>query len=296
MLLLTLLPVLAPVFIATAIGVVWAKSGADYPSDFIGRLVMNIGTPCLIVASLAQTDVELASISRVALAAALTIFLTGVMGALILRSSGKPLATYLPPLILPNNGNMGLPVCLFAFGDQGLALALGYFLVMMVSTFTFGITLVAGGGSWRATASQVLRQPVLWAMVVGLCVLLMDIALPQWVINTVDLLGGFAIPLMMITLGVSLGRLKVTRWRGSVVYSSLRIGGGLLVGWGVAWGLGLEGVERGVVLLQSAMPVAVFTYLLALRYQRDPQEVAAMVVASTGLAFFTLPIILWWVL
>ncbi len=296
MLLLTLLPVLAPVFIATAIGVVWAKSGAEYPSDFIGKLVMNIGTPCLIVSSLAHTDVELASISRVALAAALTIFFTGVIGAVILRLLGQPLATYLPPLILPNNGNMGLPVCLFAFGDQGLALALGYFLVMMLSTFTFGITLVAGSGDWRRTASQVIRQPVLWAMVIGIAVLLADAGLPKWIANTVDLLGGFAIPLMMITLGVSLGRLKVKRWHRSVVYSVLRIGGGLLVGWAVALALGLTGVERGVVLLQSAMPVAVFTYLLALRYERDPQEVAAMVVASTVLAFAVLPVILWWLL
>ncbi|WP_041523833.1 AEC family transporter [Gilvimarinus agarilyticus] len=294
--LLTLLPILAPVFIATAVGFIWARSGAEYPSDFIGRLVMTVGTPCLIVSSMASTDVELASITRVALAAALVLGLTGVLAYGVLRVKGFDVATYLPPIVLPNNGNMGLPVCLFAFGEQGLALALGYFLVMMFITFTMGLAVVAGGHGPRAMARAVLSQPVLWAMLLALALLFSDTPVPLWLANTLDLLGGFAIPLMMITLGVSLGRLKVKKLKYSVIFSAMRIGGGLAIAYAVVTALGLTGVERGVVLLQSAMPVAVFTYILSLRYERDYQEVAAMVVTSTAMAFITLPVILAWVL
>tara|TARA_R110000850_G_scaffold250664_2_gene375813 strand:+ start:2988 stop:3902 length:915 start_codon:yes stop_codon:yes gene_type:complete len=295
-LLLTLLPILAPVFIATAVGFIWARSGAEYPSDFIGRLVMTVGTPCLIVSSMASTDVELASISRVALAAALVLVLTGVLAYGVLRVKGFDVATYLPPIVLPNNGNMGLPVCLFAFGEQGLALALGYFLVMMFLTFTVGLAVVAGGHGPRAMVRAVISQPVLWAMLLALALLFSDTSVPLWLANTLDLLGGFAIPLMMITLGVSLGRLKVKKLKYSVIFSVMRIGGGLAIAYAVVTALGLSGVERGVVLLQSAMPVAVFTYILSLRYERDYQEVAAMVVTSTAMAFISLPIILAWVL
>ncbi|WP_339899845.1 AEC family transporter [uncultured Gilvimarinus sp.] len=294
--LLTLLPILAPVFIATAVGFIWARSGAEYPSDFIGRLVMTVGTPCLIVSSMASTDVELASISRVALAAALVLVLTGVLAYGVLRVKGFDVATYLPPIVLPNNGNMGLPVCLFAFGEQGLALALGYFLVMMFLTFTVGLAVVAGGHGPRAMVRAVISQPVLWAMLLALALLFSDTSVPLWLANTLDLLGGFAIPLMMITLGVSLGRLKVKKLKYSVIFSVMRIGGGLAIAYAVVTALGLSGVERGVVLLQSAMPVAVFTYILSLRYERDYQEVAAMVVTSTAMAFISLPIILAWVL
>lgn len=292
----SILPVLAPVWIATAIGFIWARTGKDYPSDFIGRLVINIGTPCLIIDSLAQTDVQLASLYRVAIAAAGVFLLTGLVFALLLRLAGLSIPTYLPPTVLPNNGNMGLPVCLFAFGDEGLALALGYFLVMMLFTFTFGIAVVAGGGRWRDFLLSVVRQPVLWAMAIAVSILVGDWPLPLWLVNTLDLLGGFAIPLMMITLGVSLARLKINRWHRSVVFSLMRLLGGFAAGWLVCRGLGLEGVERGVVLLQSAMPVAVFSYLLALRYERDHQEVAAIVIASTLLAFLGLPLLLWWVM
>ncbi|MBU2886283.1 AEC family transporter, partial [Gilvimarinus agarilyticus] len=167
MIVLSLLPILAPVFIATGIGFIWARMGKDFPSDFIGRLVINIGTPCLIIASMAQTDVQLASIYRVALAAIGVFLITGIGFASLLKLSGQSIRTYLPPTVLPNNGNMGLPVCLFAFGEQGLALALGYFLVMMMFTFTAGIAMVAGGGRWQELAISVARQPVLWAMVIA---------------------------------------------------------------------------------------------------------------------------------
>ncbi|MDO6747744.1 AEC family transporter [Gilvimarinus sp. 1_MG-2023] len=296
MIVLSLLPILAPVFIATGIGFIWARMGKDFPSDFIGRLVINIGTPCLIIASMAQTDVQLASIYRVALAAIGVFLITGIGFASLLKLSGQSIRTYLPPTVLPNNGNMGLPVCLFAFGEQGLALALGYFLVMMMFTFTAGIAMVAGGGRWQELAISVARQPVLWAMVIAVGVLLSDWTLPLWLANTLDLLGGFTIPLMMITLGVSLARLKVTRWYRSVLFSVMRLAGGLLAGWLMCLALGLTGVERGVVLLQSAMPVAVFSYLLTLRYNRDHQEVAAIVVTSTILAFIGMPVLLWAVL
>jgi len=60
--------------------------------------------------------------------------------------------------------------------------------------------------------------------------------------------------------------------------------------------LDLSGTEKGVVLLQASMPVAVFNYLFAERYQRAPEAVAGMVVMSTLLSFITIPALLWWLL
>ena len=101
---------------------------------------------------------------------------------------------------------------------------------------------------------------------------------------------------MLITLGVSLASLKVLEWKHSLLFSLLRVAGGFGAGLMVAQGFGLEGVERGVLILQSSMPVAVFNYLLAIRYQREPGEVAGMVVLSTLLSFILLPLIVAYVL
>jgi predicted permease len=288
-----LLAILAPIIISTGAGFVWAKTGAAFPSDFISRIVMNIGTPCLIVGAMAKVELDPAVVGHVAFATACVMTLMGLLGWLFLRLLNLEIATYLPPLIFPNNGNMGLPLCLFAWGQTGLALALGSFMVMMVATFTVGLVLVtrSEGGVGRRLL-DITRQPVIYAMAVAVLLLVTDTELPRWIGNTLDLLGGIAIPLMTIALGVSLATLSIRSWQRSLLFSLARVGGGLLLGLLICELMGLTGVSRNVVLLQSAMPIAVFNYLLALRYDRHPEEVAAMVLVSTLVAFIGLPFLL----
>ncbi|WP_286806953.1 MULTISPECIES: AEC family transporter [unclassified Marinimicrobium] len=288
--------IMAPLFIGTAIGYGWVRSGADYPSEFVSRAVMNIATPCLIVSVMARVEVEPSIMGGVALAAAVVILSMGVIGYLLTRWLKLPPVHYIPSLMFPNNGNLGLPLCLFAFGDTGLALALAAFMVMTLSTFTVGIMMVSRAEGLGARLKALGRQPVLYAMVLAVALLLTDTTLPLWLANTVDLMGGFAIPLMILTLGVSLARLKLVAWRLSLAFSTLRVLGGLALAYLAARLIGLEGEALGVAVLQGAMPVAIFNYLLALRYDRAPQEVAAMVLMSTLLAFVVLPIVLVFVL
>lgn len=288
-----LFAVLAPILISVLIGYAWGKSGTDYPADFVSRIVMYVGTPCLIVSAMARVEVDSGVMGEVMLATALAMALMGIAGWAWLKAARMDIPTFLPPLILPNNGNMGLPLCLFAFGELGLALALGSFMVMMIATFTVGLVIVSDSNSgWRSQLKDFASQPVIYSMIIAIALLMTDTRLPLWLDNSVTLIGGFAIPLMTITLGVSLSGLRILTWRRSIGFSLARILGGLAFGLFACWLLNLQGVSRNVVLLQSAMPVAVFNYLLALRYQRSPQEVAAMVVVSTLLAFILLPFLL----
>ena len=286
-----LFAILAPIVISVLIGFIWGRSGTAYPADFVSRIVMYVGTPCLIISVMSKVEVDAAVMGEVMLATAVAMAAMGVLGWIMLRSFKLDIPTYLPPLIFPNNGNMGLPLCLFAFGQLGLALALGSFMVMMIATFTVGLLLVSEGG-WGDRFKDMARQPVIHSMIIALAMLVTGTHLPRWIDNTVTLIGGFAIPLMTITLGVSLATLKIGTWGRSFGFSIARIFGGLALGWLSCWLLSVEGVSRAVVLLQSAMPVAVFNYLLALRYNRNPQEIAAMVVISTLVAFVTLPFLL----
>lgn len=286
-----LFAILAPIMISTGIGYIWGKSGTEFPTDFISRIVMHIGTPCLIIGVMAKVEVKPEVMGSVALATAIVMTAMGLIGCLWLRMVKLPVATYLPPLIFPNNGNMGLPLCLFAFGQTGLALALGSFMVMMIATFTVGLVLVTEG-DWRERLTSVAKQPVIYSMAIAVVLLVTHTPLPRWLSNTVDLLGGIAIPLMTLALGVSLATLKIQFLSRSIAFSMARVFGGLLLGYIVCHLMGLTGVSRAVVLLQSAMPIAVFNYLLALRYNRQPEEVAAMVLVSTLIAFAGLPFLL----
>jgi len=288
-----LLAILAPIVISVGAGFIWGKTGTDFPADFISRIVMNIGTPCLIVGVMAKVDVQPDVMGQVALATAITMTAMGLFGWALLRWMKLEIATYLPPLVFPNNGNMGLPLCLFAYGQTGLALALGSFMVMMVATFTVGLLIVTtSDGGMLKRMESIARQPVIYSMLIAVILLVTDTDLPRWISNTLDLLGGIAIPLMTIALGVSLATLKINFWKRSLFFSLVRVGGGLFFGFIVCELMGLTGVSRNVVLLQSAMPIAVFNYLLALRYGHKPEEVAAMVLVSTLVAFLGLPFLL----
>ena len=292
-----LFAILAPIFISTLIGFVWGKSGEDYPADFISKLVMKICSPCLILGTMAKVEIDPAVMGHVALATLVTLVSIGALSTIVFRFLGWKIATYLPAVILPNNGNMGLPLSLFAFGQLGLALALGSFMVMMLITFTIGIWIVSSNGQTnQERIKTLLQQPVIYAMLISVVVLVTDSELPKWLGNTLNLLGGIAIPLMTIALGVSLAKLKVNSWQRSLFVSCLRIFGGLLIAWCVCELMDLQSTERSIVLLQSAMPVAVFNFMLAARFNGDTEEAAAMVVVSTLVSFVSLPFLLMWIL
>lgn len=101
---------------------------------------------------------------------------------------------------------------------------------------------------------------------------------------------------MMLALGHALGTFRVEGLPVAVSLAAARLGTGLLVGVGITQVFGLTGVVRGVVLVQSTMPVAVFNYLLAARFDRHPEDVAGAILISTLVTFATLPALLLWAL
>lgn len=284
--------ILAPIFICAAAGFYWQRSGASFDSNFVSRLVMNIGAPCLVVGTLSKVELPAQSLLLILTAAATVLLTTTVVAALLCRFFGLSYGVYLGGLSFPNTVNMGLPVSLFAFGEQGLAVALGIYLVVSLSQFSFGVALVSGKNAWRNT----LRSPIVYSGLFAALLVFTDTRLPLWLENSANLLGSFTIPLMLITLGVSLSQLKVRDFTLSCLLAIARLLIGVLVGFGIAELLALEGTIRGVVIIQSSMPAAVFNYLLAHRYNRSPEAVAGLVVMSTLLSFVTLPLLLWLVL
>jgi hypothetical protein len=214
------------------------------------------------------------------------------VGMVALRLMGLPFHSYLPAVMFPNTGNMGLPLSLFAFGEPGLALAIVVFAISASLQFTVGVGIAAGHANWQ----RLLRMPLLYAVALAALVILLDIPVPGWVANTTNLLGGLVIPLMLITLGVSLSKLRVKSLGRSVVLALLRLVPGTLIGLAAGWAFGLGPMGQGVLAIQCAMPVAVFNYLFAQLYRREPEEVAGAVVLSTLISFVTLPLLLYYIL
>ncbi len=280
--------IVAPVFICAALGYLWARRGLPFDNAVITTLVYNVGGPCLILATFAKVELSAGALAEIAGASLAAYLGFAAVGFVALRAARLRMTSYLPAVIFPLTGSMGLPVCLFAFGEEGLAFALVFFAFGAIGTFTVGATIAAGSVSF----GRIARSPVFYAVVLAVGLEIAHVDLPRWAFNTADLLGGIVIPSQLVALGLALSRLRVTSLGRSAALAMLRLGVGALVGWAVAEAFALGPVASAVVILQSAMPVAVSSYLFAQMYNREPEEVAGMVLVSTLLSFATLPLLL----
>jgi hypothetical protein len=284
-----LIGIVLPVFACAGLGYAWAKTNRAFDSETVTSLVVTIGTPCLVFDTLTRLDLTIESFGIMSLATIVAIGSFGIIALIWLWAAKLDRQTFLPALMFPNCGNMGLPVCLFAFGEAGLAQAISYFATMIVLQFTVGVAIAAGRVSFR----MVLTSPMIYAVAIALVIITFDIELPKPVVETIRLLGGFTIPIMLMALGVSLAKLRINSLSESLAVGASRLALGFGVGTATAWVFDLSPLQAGVLILQCSMPIAVFSYLFALRYGRSPESLAGAVVLSTLLAFAFLPLVLY---
>lgn len=287
-LLLTVLEIVAPVFILAGIGYMWVKLGFDYRIEFVTRLAMTLSVPCLIFVALMKTSIAPDALATVFFA---TIVAYGAitLGCFILVKLGRlEVRTYLAPLIFGNTGNLGLPLAMFAFGEQGLGYAVVIFAMMGIYSFTFGVWLVSGGGSLR----KVVQEPLVGATLLGALFLWQGWETPTFLTNTIELIGQMAIPLMLITLGVAVARLTPGSVSRAMWLSLAKVVLCIAIGWAAGTYFDLPPVALAVLILQVSTPVAVTSYLLAAKYSDDSDPVAGLVVVSTLMSVGFIPLTL----
>ena len=284
--------ILLPVFIVTGVGYSWCKLKMPLDRDSIARLVMNVATPCLVLDSVSKLTLPVDEFVTMLVAAVGLLTGTAIGGAVILKLLRLPTHSFLPALTFGNAGNMGLPLCLFAFGEQGLGLAVAVYLVAVVTQFTLAPALQDRQPPLRTLVTT----PVVYGAGIGVTLLATGTRLPGWLDTTVGLLGDVAIPLSLLILGFCLAELRVKRAPLALGLGLARLSLGFGVALAVSQMLGLTGIARGVLVLQGGMPTAVFSYLLSARYDRDPEDVAGIVLVSTLVSAALLPFLVSYVL
>lgn len=287
-LVLTVLEIVAPVFLLAAVGFAWVRMGFDYRIEFVTRLSMTLGVPCLIFTALMQTEIAPSALATLSVATVAAYLAIGFGSALLVWAARLDVRTYLAPITFGNTGNIGLPLALFAFGTEGLDYAVVVFAIMAVMAFTLGLWVIAGGGN----PLKVLREPMVAATLLGALFLRQGWQTPTFLTNALELIGQTAIPLMLITLGVAVARLSPGRLGRPIWISCAKAGLCIVAGWAVGRWFGLAPVPFAVLLLQVSTPVAVTSYLLAEKYGADSDAVAGLVVVSTLLSVILIPLLL----
>jgi predicted permease len=244
--------------------------------------------PCLIFTALMKTEIEPVALSELMLAGIATYAAVCVLAFIFTRVFQLDIRTYLMPLISGNTGNLGLPLCLFAFGQAGFGYAVVVFAITNILAFTLGVWVVAGGGSYK----RLFQEPLVAGTFLGLLFMWQGWETPRFLTNALELIGQMAIPMMLITLGVAVARLRSGQMSRAIwiSLSKVAIGAGSAAVVGLAFGLPHEALA--VLVLQLSMPVAVTSYLLAEKYGADADAVAGLVVVSTLMTVGITPVIL----
>ena len=261
----------------------------------IVETALYLASPCLVFRSLSENGQRVTQLLPVVLSAT-TVILAALFISRSLFSAfhlENPDARTLP-VVLINSGNLGIPISLFAFGEGALPVAVAYYVTCSVATYSIGIYLAARGSpDANKPYLEIFKLPLLYAVVLGTAVALTGTSLPPLISRPISLLADAAIPLFVITLGMSLVGVRSSKeLRAGACSASMRISLGFLLGLACVGVFGLTGLVRGVVLLQSSMPPAVASLMLAQKYSARPGLVASSVMIGTLMSLVTIPLIL----
>ena len=285
--------VIFPVFFVIGVGYYLGKKNPKFDTNFITNFAGNIGTPAMIFYTVTTTGITLSIFIHYFAYAVLMIGGFAVIGLIFLFLLKKDLSMELPPLILPNTGNMGVPICLFAYGTQGLGVASAVASVIILFHFTLGVFLAKKKFSFDI----LIKSPPVYAIIVSVLFLFFEVETPLFLENTTFLLTYATIFLVLMSLGIALTRFKFS-FRDSIVFSFLRVIIGPLIGFGLIRYFDLSGFPAGVLLIQSAMPSAILNYLVGSMYspKKVVDSIASTIVTSTLMSFITIPIVVFFAL
>ena len=285
--------VIFPVFFVIGVGYFLGKKNPNIDTDFITNFAGNIGTPAMIFYTVTTTGITLNIFVNYFIYALIMIGGFSLIGLIFLFFLKKDLSMELPPLILPNTGNMGIPICLFAYGTQGLGVASAIASVIILFHFTLGVFLAK-----KNFSSEILiKSPPVYAIIISVLFLYFEIDTPLFLENTTFLLTYATIFLVLMSLGIALTRFSFSL-KDSIILALNRILIGPIIAFIIIIYFELSGFAAGVLLIQSAMPSAILNYLVGSMYspKKIVDSIASTIVVSTLMSFITIPIVVFFAL
>ena len=283
---------LLPILLLSGAGFALGKFISVEPRP-LGRVIFYILSPVLVFNLIIQSSLSLNKVAgMMGYAAAVMLIVSGLafLAGLVLRLERKALIAVVLTSMLANNGNYGIPLIGFAFGQEAQAYASIYFVTSSLMSYTFGVLIASlGHVNLKRAIVGLLKVPAIYAILLALVFVRFGWSLPDPLARTVTLAAGGAIPAMLILLGVELSRVE---WSRSIRAMSIpvicRLVIGPIIGMGLAALFGLSGAARLAGITEAGMPSAVVTTIIATEYKIEPQLVTAIIFISTVISPLTL--------
>jgi len=284
--------IIFPVFSIVAVGYLYARYRRNTDMSSGNRLNMEVFIPALIFDTLSASDYALSDYLLLTLGGAAIVLGSGLVAWPVARLLGYQWKTFVPPMMFSNSGNMGVPLIILTFGSAALPAAVLLFAIENFLHFLLGQQMI----TQRWSLKSVFQNPMILATLLGIGVAISGIVLPEFLRLPIHMFGQISIPLLLFSLGVRMISIDLNDWRIGSVAALVGPLSGLAIAIPFVQLLPLPGDQASVLLLFSALPPAVLNFLVAERFNQEPQKVASIVLIANFASILVIPLVLWVIL
>jgi len=280
-----ILGIILPVFSIIALGYFYARR-AKPDMAWVNRINMTVLAPALIFTALASKDFDLFSNGALIFGSIGVVLGSGLLAWPFARLLHEDPRTFVPPMMFNNCGNMGLPLAALAFGSPGLSAMVAMFTISNLLHFSLGVHIV----DRHAAFWPILKNPMVIATFVGFAFAVTHPPMPDWLMLAIKMTGDAMIPLMLISLGVRMAEVSWGGWHLAVIGALVCPLTGIAMAALLTPVLGLDGTQRGLLILFGCLPPAVLNFMVAEQFQQEPAKVASIVLLGNMLAIVFVPL------
>lgn len=275
---------------------------ADSLRQGINVMVLNIFLPALCIKTLytSSIDIETILIPATAIVTTLSTLAIAVMVytllGRIMHLSPQEKGVLIISAAFGNVTYLGLPVLTGLYGPGAAKYALFYDLLATTPVLWLaGASLASRYGenrtmNIRESIMAIISLPPIWGIICGIALKLTGIPLPDVFLKALEMLGSLVVPLMIFSIGLALTVPRVSHAYAIIPAVIIKMAVSPFISFTTAQALGLKGQALSSTLLEGAMPTMVLSLLIAARFKLDIALSAFIIVVTTVLSFFTLPL------
>lgn len=286
-----IITIVGPLFIIAAVGYFYG-SRVRPEMRITNQLIMDVFMPALIFHVMIQDDFYPLQYLNLMGSGALLMLLSGVAAYFFSRIFGYSWRAFVPSAMFSNWANLGLPLYVFSLGDAALGAGVMLVVAGNLLCFTIGTYIYSG----KLTGLEVLRTPMIVAVILGGALNALNVHLPSFIHISIDMLGRVAIPLMLFSLGVRLTRVSWGHVKPGLVMGLFCPIVGMALALILCKLIPMSQLHQNILILFGALPPAVINFMLAEQYDREPESVASMVLIGNMMSIISLPLALLYVL
>lgn len=280
---------LMPIVILIIIGYYWKKRELPFDKEMISSLLMNLGTPALLIASINNKDLTLDNMITILIYGTLLVVICTIFTIIYLKIEKKEIRPFLQSFIFPNTGGLGIPIVYVLLGQTAFVYAITFSILINIYHFTIGLWLANNSFNLK----KALQTPVLYALVLALFFKGIGTDVPSIIEDVCKMLGGIVVPLMLIAFGSSLVGIKIGENLSAIRMGVVRVLLGFIIVYSLYIFGDFENIIISTLLIQYSMPIATTSYLFALSFNGPHKEIAVMTASSTITILFLLPLIIY---